>query len=100
MKVSSVLNNINTGFQLSAAKGRKKERPLDKLKTPDEILKYRTKLAVGCVFAVALAADILYFTVKRNLKYDKIENKARLAIKHAESLRKNVPPPDSKFNLL
>ena len=102
MKISFDTSRINpqSFSKLPLAKNGEKEHPVDKMKTPEEILKYKTKLAVGCVFAVAVAADILYFTVKRNIKYDRIEQAKKLAIQRIENLKKNVPSLDGRFKLV
>ena len=102
MKISFDTNRINYASfsKLPIREKGEKTHPVDKMKTPEEILKYRTKLAVGCVFAVAVAADILYFTIKRNIKYDNIERAKKLAIQRIENLNKNVPTLGGRFKLV
>lgn len=48
--------------------GNKKENKL----TPQEIKEKRTKLTIGCCVAVAVVINLLYFTMKKNIKYGKI----------------------------
>lgn len=94
MKVT--FNTIKNNSFRSNKENKTKEDKTEQLKTPADFLSNKTKLAVGCCFAAALAIDILYFTVKRNIKYDKLAKADRLVLKKIESL-KNAPNFDVRL---
>ena len=94
MKIT--LDTIKNNSFRSGKTKKPKEDKTEQLKTSTDFLANKTKLAVGCCFAAAIAIDILYFTVKRNIKYDKIAKAERLALQKIESL-KNAPKFDVRF---
>ena len=90
------LNTINHNSFRSIGTKKQKSDKAERLRTPEDFAVNKTKLAVGCCFAIALAIDILYFTIKRNIKYDKIAKEEMLLQKKIASA-KNCPSADIRF---
>ena len=94
MKVS--LNTINNTIPHFNSLKKSKKDKIQELKTPDDFLEHKTKVTIGCFFMLAVAIDIIYFAMKRNIKYDKIAKTERILEKKMQSLE-NAPIANLPF---
>ncbi|MBE7704599.1 MAG: hypothetical protein E7Z90_02155 [Cyanobacteria bacterium SIG29] len=87
-KIPAITNNVVT--------------PKEKISEKDkfEIQAKRVKTAVGCCLAVVIAADILYFAMKRNIKYSKLKKAAELVAEKSKTARPIPSPPKSLEELV
>lgn len=73
ISISPITNNIPkfraTQKDETNAIAKENKKPL----THQQLATKRTKIALGCCLAAALAVDVIYFAMKRNIKYEKIK---------------------------
>ncbi len=94
MKVS--LNTANNKIPRFNSLKKPKKDKIEELKTSKDFLDHRTRVTIGSFFLLAVGIDILYFTMKRNMKYDKIAKAERLLEKKLHSLE-NAPITNIRF---
>ena len=87
-KIPAITNNVVEKKDLISEK--------DKI----EIQSKKVKTAVGCCLAVVIAVDILYFAMKRNIKYSKLKKAAEHVAEKSKTVRPIPSPPKSLEELL
>ncbi len=91
-KAQNGTNVLESSLRMLKEKPEEKDKYLSE-KDKNQIQAQKVKSAIKCCLGVILAADIIYFAIKRSFKFAKLAKQRELKLK-----RSKLIPPKSAFD--